>query len=80
MARRRPICPECNEKITRAEEEDGSIARCCNCGVEMHDYCTKDIDTDYGYKSYCSDCYNELDEMEDDGDILGDDGYYNLYG
>ncbi len=80
MARRRPICPECNEKITREDEENGSIERCCSCRVEMHDHCSNDIDTDNGYKSYCSECYDQLDKMEDDGDVLGDDGFHNLYG
>jgi len=80
MARRRPICPECDEKITREDEENGAIEKCSNCSVEMHDHCSKDIDTDNGYKSYCSNCYDELEAMEDDGDILGDDGFHNLYG
>ena len=80
MARRRPICPECSEKITREDEDYGAIEKCSGCGVEMHQDCSKDIDTFTGYNSYCSDCYDELEEMEDDGDILGDDGYHNLYG
>jgi hypothetical protein len=79
MSRRRPICPECNEKITRENDEEGAIERCCSFGIEMHDCCSKDVDTENGYKSYYSECYDELDEMEDDGDILGDDGFHNLY-
>jgi len=80
MAKRRPICPECDEKITREDEENGEIERCHDCHVEMHNNCSNDVETDSGYRAYCSECYANLQEMEDDGDILGDDGHNNLYG
>ena len=80
MGRRNPICPECGEKITRAELNDGDYTRCGGCGCIMCSGCgtyrEEDMDIDY-----CSDCYNNYEEYEeeefDDGDPWGDDGRYN---
>lgn len=81
MARRRPICPQCGEKISREDEENEYVTRCCECGVMMHTSCAIEIeDNFFDIKDYCNECYEDLEHREDNSDIPGDDGKHNLFG